>query len=219
MVEYDENKKYAYFNNMKFTRDEITGYYLSSKATKNNKRQRLHVYVWEYYKGEVPLGYEVHHKDENKNNNEPDNFEILISIKHRKLHANEIKYDDKRLEKMKIILREKAQPKAKEWHASQDGRDWHKRHYYEMKDKLYIKVKTICNVCSKEFLSPGRETDKFCSNKCKSAFRRKSGVDNEERNCVICGKIFTIGKYLKGKTCSIECGRKSRIQTMQNKKN
>lgn len=66
-------------------------------------------------------------------------------------------------------------------------------------------------------LSPGRLTDKFCSNNCKSAYRRKSGVDNEERICKICGEIFITNKYSKAKVCSKKCSAISRIQTMQSK--
>ncbi|ACQ54142.1 HNH endonuclease [Clostridium botulinum] len=204
MVKYDEAKKHAHFNGYTFTRDEKTGYYLSTKPTKENKRQRLHVYVWEFYNGRIPEGYEVHHKDEDKGNNDISNFELLLGLKHRKLHGYEFSQDEKRVETARKIIKEKAQPKAIEWHGSKEGREWHKEHYENVKDKFHIKEKYICEYCGITYeTQKGR--NKFCSNKCKSAWRRKQGLDNEIRVCVICGKEFECNKYSKAKTCSRKC--------------
>ena len=84
MIEYKENNKYAYFNNNKFTRDDKTGYYLSSLI--NGKRYRLHRYVWEYYNGTIPKGYDIHHKDHNKLNNHYTNLEGLTNSEHVRKH-------------------------------------------------------------------------------------------------------------------------------------
>ena len=54
-------EKYIYFNNIKFTRDNKTGYYLNSTI-----RKRLHRYVWEFYNGDIEKGFDIHHKDLNK---------------------------------------------------------------------------------------------------------------------------------------------------------
>ena len=59
------SSKYQYFNGLKFTRDDKTGYYLNSTIEK-----RMHRYVWEFYNGPIPKGYDIHHKDEDKANNE-----------------------------------------------------------------------------------------------------------------------------------------------------
>lgn len=37
--------------------------------------------------GEIPNGYQVHHKDENKHNNKPDNLELLSEFEHKSKHA------------------------------------------------------------------------------------------------------------------------------------
>ena len=215
MAKYDKNKKHAYFNGITFTRDEKTGYYLSTRKVKDGKRQRLHVYVWEYYNGEIPKGYEIHHKDENKGNNESSNFELVTGPKHRRIHADEFLHDKKRIEESTRYLLELAQPKAKEWHRSKEGRKWHKKHYEKFKDKLQQKREFKCRNCGKTFLSV---REGFCSNNCKSAWRRKQGLDNENRICVICGKEFETNKYSKVKTCSITCGRKLRCLTMRKSK-
>lgn len=49
----------------------------------------LHRYVWEKYKGKVPKGYQVHHKDENKHNYDIENLELLKISDHHRKHALE----------------------------------------------------------------------------------------------------------------------------------
>ena len=113
------------------------------------------------------------------------------------------------------MLKEKAIPKASEWHGSIAGKDWHKKHYEQVKDKLHAKGMFVCQNCGKEFEAKNTGANKFCSNKCKSEYRRKIGVDNETRICEICGREFTTSRYSKTKTCSKECSCKLRW----NKKN
>lgn len=207
MVKYDKSKKHAYFNNINFTRDESTGYYLSSIKVKDDKRQRLHVYVWEYYNSEVPKGYEVHHKDEDKYNNDISNLELLEDVEHRKVHAISLKNNKKRLERLRKHLNEVARPKASEWHKSKEGRRWHVK---QGKETWVNKepIKYLCSNCGKEFESLNsysEESNRFCSNNCKSAWRRKKGYDNETRVCVICKNNFIANKYSKSQTCSRKC--------------
>lgn len=52
-----------------------------SKGTK-----RLHRVVWEYYRGRIPKGYDVHHKDENRRNNNISNLELRKAGAHRSVH-------------------------------------------------------------------------------------------------------------------------------------
>lgn len=74
-----------------------SGYILSNKNKKggyfsvvliaNGKRRscRIHVLVAEAFIGEIPVGFHVHHKDDNKQNNVVTNLEII----HPKLHRIE----------------------------------------------------------------------------------------------------------------------------------
>jgi hypothetical protein len=48
-------------------------------------------------------------------------------------------------------------------------------------------------------------TSRFCSNKCKSRWRRRSGLDDVERICEYCGKAFKVNKYKPTKYCSSLC--------------
>lgn len=197
-LEYYDNHETAAFNGYTFKKDKKTGYYLSSKPI-NGKRKRLHVYVWEFYNGDIPAGYEVHHIDHDKDNNEIKNFELLSREEHRKRHILEMSEETK--EKLRKNLFENAIPASKEWHKSEAGRAWHKQHYDQVKDALHKTCEHKCLYCGKSFIGGDRSTVKFCSNNCKSAYRRKSGVDDIERKCIICGEKFIANRYSTAKYC------------------
>lgn len=46
-----------------------------------------HVLVWKMFNGEIPKGYQVHHIDENKLNNEISNLQILTALAHKRIHG------------------------------------------------------------------------------------------------------------------------------------
>lgn len=198
VIEYTESKKHAIFNNTLFCRDDKTGYYLNS-----NTSTRLHRAVWEYYNGAIPVGYEIHHIDHDKGNNDISNLCMMTAEAHRKLHADELTEEQK--EKLRQNLIDTAIPKATEWHKSADGRNWHKRHFDQMRDSLYVLRRFTCENCGAVYETYDHGTNRFCSNRCRAENRRKSGVDNEERICVICGGTFDANKYSKAKTCSSRC--------------
>ena len=201
-IQYIENTKFAYFNGYKFTKDDKTGYYLSSII--DGKRYRLHRYIWEYYNGKIPKGYHIHHKDHNKDNNELSNLELLTKEEHIKRHKEEMSKE--LIEKYIDNLNKYARPKAIEWHKSKEGREWHKKQY-EVSLANREQIEFTCLNCGKKFMHVRNANNKFCGNNCKSAYRRKLGVDNIERECIICGNKFTINKYHKRQTCD-NCKRK-----------
>ena len=65
---------------------------------------------------------------------------------------------------------------------------------------------TTLIICKNQFTDNGFNKALFCSNKCKSKWRRLNGVDNEKRICLICGGEYECNKYDKTKTCSNRCG-------------
>ena len=191
------SEKYQWYNNVKFTRDDDTGYYLNSTL-----RKRMHVYVWEQNYEKVPKGYEVHHKDFDRSNNDISNLQLLTVSEHKRLHGNLLTEEQREWRRNNI--NEKARPQAIEWHKSEEGRKWHKQQYLNTRDVLHKKLPYTCIQCGKEFL--GEYGSKFCSNACKSAHRRKMGVDLVEKECIICGKKFMTDKNKKICTCSRTCG-------------
>ena len=202
-IVYSEDRKTAYFDGYKFRRDSKTGYYLANKPTYQGKRERLHCYVWRYFNGPVPEGFHIHHKDENKYHNDIDNLACVPVSEHTSYHSKK-HLDGHREEAVRWM--DKIRPLASQWHKSQEGREWHSKHSTE-EFKTMQKREYVCQFCGKKFMSlPIGPEHKFCSNNCKSGARRKSGVDNETRTCVICGKEFSTNKYSKQKCCSRECG-------------
>jgi hypothetical protein len=202
-------EKNVYFNSLKFIRDEKTGYYLCSRKV-NGKRPRLHRYVWEFHNGEIPKGFHVHHIDHNKSNNDISNLELLDFDTHMKYHYEEGKKDEKLIEQRRIhanAIREQ----AKDWHKTEEGRKWHsdqlKKQWENSKE-----VTSICDNCKKTYTTNSliKSKSKYCSNDCRSSARRKSGKDNEKRECVMCLSVFTTNKYSKAKTCSRKCAQRMR---------
>ena len=209
--------QYVKYDGIRFYRDG-KGYWLGQTKGSDGRqhRIRLHTYVWEKHNGPVPDGYEIHHIDRNTDNNEIENLVMLTVEEHRALHAS-LLTDEKR-QAYRENLDRTARPKAQEWHASEDGRKLHSIHGKEVAAKqAQRKTTNVCCYCGKEFevLSSVANRTKFCSNKCKTASRYHSGVDNEVRSCSICGKDFICNKYSRIKTCSKNCANisESRVKT------
>ena len=167
----------------------------------------MHRYVYEYYNGEIPKNYDIHHIDENKDNNDISNLQLMQSNEHKKYHGNNL--TDIQKQNLRKNLKENARPKATEWHKSKKGSEWHKKHYEEMKDKFHVEKEYVCKECGTKYKSTNVNT-LFCSSKCKSKNRRKSGIDNEIRICKNCGKQFEINKYSKVQVCGKSCMMKLR---------
>ena len=55
----------------------------------NGKNVLLHRYIWEKFNGEIPEGFQIHHKDKNKLNWSVENLELVKSSDHQRNHAVE----------------------------------------------------------------------------------------------------------------------------------
>ena len=177
------------------------GFYFQKKG------KRLHREVWEYHNGEIPKGYHIHHKDGDRSNNSIDNLALVLGKDHLSGHMS----DELRKENARQVIK-KAIAAAPEWHRSEEGRQWHSQHGKEAWENRTLNTYT-CVQCGKTFQTKnvyGNNVNCFCSNNCKSAYRRDSGVDNEERVCPVCGKTFVVNKYSRNITCSRECARERR---------
>lgn len=193
-------KEYVIVDGIKFYETK-QGYYLGNIG---NKPVRLHRYIWEKYCFKIPDGYDVHHIDHNKANNRLENFELIESSLHHSEHMKE----PSRIEQSKANLNNIVRPKAIEWHKSDVGREWHKKQYeISLRKSMINKVEKTCEVCGNtyEVSSSVAYRSRFCSNKCKSAYRRHSGKDDIDKVCSICGKHFKTNKYSPAATCSQYC--------------
>lgn len=195
-------QKFQYFDGVKFTRDDKTGYYLNSSI-----RKRMHRYVWEYYNGEIPEGYQIHHVDKDRANNDQSNLELLPFTEHAKLHSKE--KATTRHAQMVQNMKERVLPKAIEWHKSDEGRQWHSENAKAQMDGRNYKT-FVCECCGKQFESRAIQTPKYCCNACKSKLRRHNGSDDEIRFCKVCGKEFKTNKYKGVVTCGRSCANKLR---------
>jgi uncharacterized CHY-type Zn-finger protein len=180
----------------KFYLDKKTGYWIS---TTTSPRTRAHVWVWQFYNGKIKKGFHIHHMDGNKSNNDISNLQCLSIKEHFSKH------DSEERRKNNLIHISNIRPLTKEWHASEEGRKWHKENgliSWEKRKPIEIK----CKQCNK---SANTKTyhQEFCSNACKSKWRRKNRLDDIERECPVCKNTYISSKYSRSKTCGAQCGR------------
>lgn len=161
----NRRRKHAFidFNGRRYSR-EPTGYYCDQQ-----NRKRLHRAVWEYHRGEIPDGYDVHHKDENKDNNDISNFELLTRSRHMRLHGATNPWIVGG-GAASALRNPSVQRKAAAWHASPEGIEWHRQNGKRVMAKQSL-VERLCQCCGKSYLTKRPTFSKFCSTRCK---QRKS---------------------------------------------
>lgn len=166
----------------------------------------LHREVWEHHFGPIPDGCDIHHRDFDKTNNSIENLECLTREDHKKI-KHPIS-EQRAIQHLKHL--EAIRPLTKAWHASPEGIAKH-REIGALAYVGFVPEPKPCSQCSTVF-SPRAlgNRDLFCSNKCKSAWRRVSGRDNEDRICSPCGGTFTVSRYARARTCSRTCGQRLR---------
>lgn len=197
----------------KFSIDKKTGYWISTSysKSKNIPRLRAHQWVWINHHGKPPKGYHIHHIDEDKSNNSIENLELMKNARHLRMHMAKNMMDPIKRQIAKNQC-EKIRPLAKKWHKSEEGRAWHKYHAIKHNFGNGPLCDYKCLLCGKEYKSKiiAENRTKFCSNKCKSSWRRREKIDNIEIICTICLQKFNKSKYSKQKYCSKKCGGNAR---------
>ena len=153
------------------TVQEINGerFYLCGNYFQH-RGKRLHRYVWELHNGKIPKGFHVHHKDQNRSNNQIDNLELLQGHDHLSQHMCE----EARAERSRKTI-ETARVAACKWHGSEEGLKWHsirgKENWKTRKLNTYT-----CTYCGKEFQTKhiyGAGQNHFCHPNHKAAYGRK----------------------------------------------
>lgn len=75
-------RDYQIYDNIKFTLRN-SGYYSSSTGN----RYLMHRYVWTIEKGNIPEGYDIHHKNCDRSDNRIQNLECLPKSEHTRLYS------------------------------------------------------------------------------------------------------------------------------------
>ena len=133
--------------------------------------KKLHRDVWALAFGPIPKGCHIHHKDSNPRNNQLNNLECLPAS----LHLSETSRRNNALRTEHFTP--EARAKASDWHRSEEGRLWHRRH--NARFQPWTKWKYIamqCPGCNQEFQGISRQngySQKFCTEKCKMLVYRK----------------------------------------------
>lgn len=177
-------------------------YFTPGTADRLNGVGRLHQEIYKDHYGPIPDGYHVHHIDDDPLNNSPENLAIVPDSEHvadhsRRWHATNPQESQAHMDHMQKL--------AAAWHRSDEGRAWHREHGKRTWENRPA-VSKQCDSCGSTFVDKtlGNKA-RFCSNKCKTRWRRAVGLDRVERICAICGSEFTTNKYGKARTCSRSC--------------
>jgi len=201
------------FNGIKFRRypeskrrsDRV--YYTPGVADKSKGLGRLHEEIWKAEHGPIPPGHNIHHVDHDPLNNDGANLTAMTKAVHHSHHGNTPEAREHYQSEAWQAHLDAIRPLAAAWHSSPKGIEWHRAHAGQlMADRP--KTPAVCDQCGDAFLS--KMPLRFCSNACKSAWRRASGVDNIQRTCVRCKSEFTIDRYSKTSHCSKSCATKTR---------
>lgn len=142
--------------------------------------KKLHRDVWQSAFGPVPAGCHIHHRDRNPNNCQLSNLECMPAAAHLSHTWTESRGAKAKGDHFSHFARER----ATEWHQSEEGRLWHKRH--AQRSQSWTKWKREprpCLECGKEIMAivrAGGHQQKFCGNNCKATHyrKRKASGDN-----------------------------------------
>jgi predicted nucleic acid-binding Zn ribbon protein len=169
--------------------------------TTEKKLGRLHQEVWKAHYGAIPDGYEIHHFDGDPSNNTIGNLRCVTSGEHKRLdHQRRGGLTERQRAHLERVLPlARAAQQTPEFRARLSERA--KKQWKDPPTASYV-----CEQCGEGFNAVALGTqNRFCSNKCKSAWRRASGVDDEQRTCGWCGGEFAVNRYSKAENCSRSC--------------
>ena len=208
VAQIDEN--HATFNGKIYNKNQ-DGYYISKRY------DAAHIAAFKYCCGDIPDGYEIHHKDENRDNNDVSNFQILTRSEHARLHA--VKKFSKEIRTCPICGKEFEVDKESKAQCCSESCT-HKLPYFKRTGKTVATRTKICVVCGKPFeVSTAHNDHKkrgrlTCSPECMHQRRIdiNRAIAEKKRKlkikiCEVCGKEF-YSSHKEQRTCSQKCGAK-----------
>ena len=141
--------------------------------------KRLHRDVWAGAFGPIPKGCHIHHRDGNTINNRLENLECIPASQ----HLSETWREKKGHLPPGAFFTHEAREKAADWHRSEEGRLWHKRHAQRSQSwTKWKREERPCAKCGNAFQALIRKSGnagKYCSASCKVAAYRERGIPNE----------------------------------------
>lgn len=188
-------------------RIQSTGRYYNSDIRGKGRERRLHRRVWCDHHGAIPMGCDIHHIDGDWRNNTVDNLECVERVAHKRKHMIE-RYANAEERQKNAAHLEKIRPLASEWHASPEGREWHRAHgkkTWEGREP----TKKKCRKCGTEFQAMFKGRAQFCSTACGQAVAYHRYF-TERRKCSWCGKGFIANRHRATECCSRTCGNRKR---------
>lgn len=128
-----------------------------------DKHRPLHRDIWEAAHGKIPDGYEIHHIDGNKDNNELSNLQCMTVAEHRRLHMKKSRAKGTLFPlKYKRICAEC----GKEFMATRKNVRFCSSECQTIYPRSQGAEIRICAVCGKEFATYKYGKSRFCSNEC-----------------------------------------------------
>ena len=153
----------------------------------------IYRFIWIYFNGDIPEGYDVHHRDFNHDNNDISNLELLTKDEHKKIHG----WTEKKLSSKNKICA----CCGIKFEASNGNRIYCSSKCRRRARRIRQSETKVCIVCGKEFLVDKHDDAKCCSNKCSRELLKK----REEKICPVCGKNFSAAVSRNRKYCSHAC--------------
>lgn len=190
----------------------------------NGVRTFAHQLVYDDVIGNRPNDswqWNVHHKDWDKLNNNPDNLQLVTRAEHASIHRKgkkcpeELKHKTRQKMLKRFLNKEfreknlnqlnKIRPLAIAWHKSKEGKERMKSvdtNAWKNKEK----IETTCIVCGNKFMTHGT---KYCSDNCQAIAMRKArqnkyGMCDNTRAKIRNGKPIKIRTILICETCGKE---------------
>lgn len=180
---------------------QSSGRYFQS-GDKTAEERLLHRRIYTDHKGPIPPGFDVHHKNDDWRDNDPDNLEAILQSDHRRHHmaARWASEEDRGVLAAGL---ERAREAAKAWHGSPEGLAWHRANgVAAWEDREPIPRK--CDHCGTDYLAWFKTRGRFCSKKCMADVANRRVYDRPS-TCEVCGVGFMASRYKVARTCSRTC--------------